>query len=101
MDYREQMEELVAQLADVQTAAHAAFRAADNEDGAPAHELKALYKQIKLIFADAECLLDHGITATEMRILRGRYAAEHYVVNRGVFDEEGFKMRLREMGVSA
>jgi hypothetical protein len=100
MDYREQMEELVAQLADVQSAAHAAFCAADNEDGAPVHEIKALYKQIKLIFDDAESVLDHGITTTEMRILRGRYAAEQYVVNKGVFDEEGFVMRLREMGVS-
>lgn len=59
MTYQEAMQAL-------SDAAHAATKAADNEDGAPYHALRALT-------ADIDSLCDHGVTVAEMRDLRALY----------------------------
>ena len=53
-------------MQDLNRAAYAAVRAANNEDGAPAEALK-------LIARDVDSLIDHGVTWADMQAAKALY----------------------------
>lgn len=72
-DYTEQMEELAYRMNDAMLQARVAFNAADNEDGAPAADLKKIKVQMERLADDVECLLDYNCTRAEIRDAEALY----------------------------
>lgn len=73
MTYHDAMEELAVRCNDAYLGAIDAFKAADNEDGAPAHDLRDIKHKLDAIAKDVESLINYGATVKEFRAQEALY----------------------------
>lgn len=73
MTYRELLEELACDVGDAYLRAVKTVSAADNEDGAPVDDLRAIKKKLDDIHRDLNSLCDHGMTRRDMQSARALY----------------------------
>lgn len=71
--YTEALEELTSRTVDAYLGAVDAVKAADNEDGAPVDDLRAIKKKLDDIHRDLNSLCDHGMTRRDMQSARALY----------------------------